>query len=70
MDDFEIDGELYEIDEIGDDEKYFFLTRLSDGMTKQEFDISDELYEEALRSQEPQLILVYDKGEFKFEDEE
>lgn len=69
MDEFEIDGELYEVDEIGDDKKYFFLTRLSDGMTKQEFDISDELYEQALRSQEPQLILVYDKGEYKFNEE-
>ena len=70
MDDFEIDGEVYEVDEIGDDEQYFFLTRLSDGMTKQEFDISDELYEEVLRSEEPQIFLVYDNGEFKIEGEE
>ena len=41
---FRKEGEIYEVDEIGDDEKYVFLTRLSDKAQMQEFDISNKLY--------------------------
>ena len=34
---FEVEGEVYKIDEIGDDDKYVFLTRESDGVDKQIF---------------------------------
>lgn len=68
MDDFEVENERYEIDEIGDDEKYFFLTRISDGAVKQVFDISDELYKEVLDSADiPELFVIYKNGKFELE---
>jgi len=45
---FEVEGEVYKIDEIGDDDKYVFLSRESDGVDKQIFNISDELYNKIL----------------------
>ena len=66
----EQEGEEYEIDEIGDDEKYFFLTRLSDGMTKQVFDVSDELYEAALVDTRPVLTLTYNNGEYELNEDD
>ena len=53
-------GEEYVVDEIGDDEKYVFLTRKSTGKSFQEF-IPDELYNELLSQEKPSnIILVFD----------
>ena len=53
-------GEEYLVDEIGDDEKYVFLTRKSTGKSFQEF-IPDELYSELLSQENPSnIILVFD----------
>ena len=60
---FEVEGEVYKIDEIGDD-KYVFLTRERDGVDKQIFDISDELYNQILDDGSIEY-LVYKNGEFR-----
>ena len=61
---FEVEGEIYKIDEIGDDDKYVFLTRERDGVDKQIFDISDELYNQILDDGSIGY-LVYKNGEFQ-----
>lgn len=63
--DFRKEGEIYEVDEIGDDEKYVFLTRESDGKNMQEFEISDRLYNELLNDKSEKLELKYENGEYK-----
>ena len=61
---FEVEGEVYKIDEIGDDDKYVFLTRERDGVDKQIFDISDELYNQILDDGSIEY-LVYKNGKFR-----
>ena len=61
---FEVEGEVYKIDEIGDDDKYVFLTRERDGVDNQIFDISDELYNQILDDGSIEY-LVYKNGEFR-----
>ena len=41
---FRKEGDTYIVDELGDDEKYIYLTRKSDGKEMQDFKISNELY--------------------------
>lgn len=61
-----VEGEKYIVDEIGDDEKYVYLTRTSNGIEFQEFEISDQLYEELLNENTNEKInLVYSNGEYK-----
>lgn len=69
-DDFNIEGEIYIVDEIGDDEKYVFLTREKDGKEEQVFEISDELYEELLNDTSEILKVKYENGEYKKLDKE
>ena len=45
LDEFRKEGETYIVDELGDDERYAYLTRKSDGKEMQDFNISDELYD-------------------------
>ena len=61
---FEVEGEVYKIDEIGDDDKYVFLTRERDGSDKQVFDISDELYNKILDDRSIEY-LIYKNGKFE-----
>ena len=61
---FEVECEIYKIDEIGDDDKYVFLTRERDGVDKQIFDISDELYNQILDDGSIEYP-VYKNGEFQ-----
>ena len=61
---FEVEGKIYKIDEIGDDDKYVFLTRERAGVDKQIFDISDELYNQILDDGSIEY-LVYKNGEFR-----
>lgn len=42
---FRKQGETYTVDELGDDERYAYLTRKSDRKEMQDFNISDELYD-------------------------
>ena len=63
------EGETYIVDEIGDDEKYVFLTRESDGEVFQEFDITDELYNELLNNHDEVLKIKYENGAYKIVDE-
>lgn len=61
-----VEGEKYIVDEIGDDEKYVYLTRSSNEAEFQEFEISDQLYEELLNENTNEEInLVYSNGEYK-----
>ena len=62
---FRKEGEIYEVDEIGDDEKYIFLTRISDKAQMQEFDISNKLYNELLNCKNEELKVVFHNGEYK-----
>ena len=62
---FRKEGEIYEVDEIGDDEKYVFLTRLSDKAQMQEFGISNKLYNELLNCKNEELKVVFHNGEYK-----
>ena len=62
---FRKEGEIYEVDEIGDDEKYIFLTRLSDKAQMQEFGISNKLYNELLNCKNEELKVVFHNGEYK-----
>ena len=64
------EGETYIVDEIGDDEKYVFLTRESDGEVFQEFDITDELYNELLNNHDEVLKIKYENGAYKIVDEQ
>ena len=64
------EGEIYIVDEIGDDEKYVFLTRESDGEAFQEFDITDELYNELLNNHDEVLKIKYENGAYKIVDEQ
>lgn len=59
-----IEGETYIIDEIGDDEKYVFLTRKFDNKEFQEFNISDELYNKILNDSSI-MELIFENGEYK-----
>ena len=45
LDEFRKVGEEYIVNELGDDEKYVYLTRLSDKKEMQDFNILDELYD-------------------------
>ena len=65
-DKFEIENEVYKIDEIGDDDKYVFLTRERDGVDKQIFDISAELYNKILDDGSIEY-LIYKNGKFEVE---
>lgn len=58
------EGETYTVDEIGDDEKYVFLTRESDGKDFQEFNISDELYRALLNDDREELRVKFENGEY------
>ena len=60
-----IANEDVDSDEIGDDEKYVFLTRLSDKAQMQEFDISNKLYNELLNCKNDELKVVFHNGEYK-----
>lgn len=45
LEEFRKEGETYIVDELGDDERYAYLTRKSDGKEMQDFNLSDELYD-------------------------
>ena len=62
---FSREGETYIVDEIGDDERYVFLTRESDGEVKQVFNISEELYQSLLRNHDDILRVKYENGRYE-----
>ena len=45
LDEFRKVGEKYIVDELGDDEKYVYLIRMSDKKEMQDFNISDRIYD-------------------------
>lgn len=65
MNEFKEEGAIYFVDEIGDDDKYVFLTKSSTDEEMQEFDISDELYESLLTNTQSEIKLIYENGEYR-----
>ena len=66
LDDFRKVGEKYIVDELGDDEKYVYLTRMSDKKEMQDFNISDRLYDKIKENnkQGKESILTWDGKEY------
>ena len=66
LDDFRKVGEKYIVDELGDDEKYVYLTRISDKKEMQDFNISDRLYEKIKENNKEgkESILTWDGKEY------
>ncbi len=66
LDDFRKVGEKYIVDELGDDEKYVYLTRLSDKKEMQDFNISDRLYGKIKENNKEgeESILTWDGKEY------
>lgn len=64
---FRKEGEIYIVDEIGDDERYVYLTRKSDGEEFQDFNISNEIYERIKENnkQGKETLLVWNGAEYK-----
>ena len=60
-----VNGAEYKLDEIGDDEKYIYLTKVSDNTEFQEYDISDELYNSLLKDNRDEIYLTYNNGKYE-----
>lgn len=67
LDKFRKVGESYKVDELGDDEKYVYLTRLSDKKEMQDFKISSDLYDKIKENNKKgkESILTWDGKEYK-----
>ena len=59
-----VKGEEYIVDEIGDDEKYIFLTRKKTNEEFQEF-ISDEFYNKLLNENKENLVLIFNGKDYE-----
>ena len=60
-------GEKYIVDELGDDEKYVYLTRMTDKKGMQDFNISDRLYDilKENNKEEKDSILTWNGKEYR-----
>lgn len=70
LDSCRLKGEEYIVDELGDDEKYVYLTRKSDNVEFQDFKITDEMYERIKESfQDKQTpTLIWNGNEYVMKD--
>ena len=59
------EGETYKVEEIGDDEKYVYLQKESDKTDFQEYEISEELYNELIMNNNPEIYLIYKDGNYE-----
>lgn len=66
LDEFRKVGEKYIVDELGDDEKYVYLTRMTDKKGMQDFNISDRLYDilKENNKEEKDSILTWNGKEY------
>lgn len=66
LEDFRKVGDKYIVDELGDDEKYVYLTRMSDKKEMQDFNVSDRLYEKIKENNKEgkESILTWDGKEY------
>ncbi len=66
LEEFRKVGEKYIVDELGDDEKYVYLTRMSDKKEMQDFNISDRLYDKIKENNKEgkESILTWDGKEY------
>lgn len=67
LDEFRKVGEKYIVDELGDDEKYVYLTRMTDKKEMQDFNISDRLYDilKENNKEEKDSILTWNGKEYR-----
>lgn len=67
LDEFRKVGEKYIVDELGDDEKYVYLTRMTDKKGMQDFNISDRLYDilKENNKEEKDSILTWNGKEYR-----
>ena len=66
LEEFRKVGEEYRVDELGDDEKYAYITRVSDNKELQDFNISDEIYDKIKENNRNNIetILVWNGKEY------
>lgn len=66
LEEFRKVGEKYIVDELGDDEKYVYLTRMTDKKGMQDFNISDRLYDilKENNKEEKDSILTWNGKEY------
>ena len=67
LEEFRKVGEKYIVDELGDDEKYVYLTRMTDKKEMQDFNISDKLYDilKENNKEEKDSILTWNGKEYR-----
>lgn len=67
LEEFRKVGEKYIVDELGDDEKYVYLTRMTDKKEMQDFNISDRLYDilKENNKEEKDSILTWNGKEYR-----
>ena len=70
LDSCRLKGEEYTVDELGDDEKYVYLTRKSDGLEFQDFNITNFVYEEIKESfkNKKNPTLIWNGNEYVIKD--
>ena len=67
LEEFRKIGEEYKADELGDDEKSVYITRVSDGKEQQDFKLSDELYDKIKENNKKHIetILIWNGKEYE-----
>ena len=67
LEEFRKIGGEYKADELGDDEKSVYITRVSDGKEQQDFKLSDELYDKIKENNKKHIetILIWNGKEYE-----
>lgn len=67
LEDFRKIGEEYRAEELGDDEKLAYITRVSDGKELQDFNLSDEIYDKIKQNNKKHIdtILIWNGKEYE-----
>lgn len=67
LEDFRKIGEEYRVEELGDDEKSAYITRVSDGKELQDFNLSDEIYDKIKQNNKKHIdtTLIWNGKEYE-----
>jgi hypothetical protein len=67
LEDFRKIGEEYRVEELGDDEKLAYITRVSDGKELQDFNLSDEIYDKIKQNNKKHIdtTLIWNGKEYE-----
>ena len=67
LEDFRKIGEEYRAEELGDDEKLAYITRVSDGKELQDFNLSDEIYDKIKQNNKKHIdtTLIWNGKEYE-----